>query len=144
MTTEKPEVNEREQYAEDFKTFMEKSHLQFFRQDVVKDGEIIYIGYLIRKSNQSGIWLYALVGSDMIAAGLRVLSPKHIDILEKQKQDVQAYFNEELDWRRNGVGINRYGTDPMDVSDRNEQFYFLRKTLETLDFVFRDRVNKLD
>ena len=143
-TTGKSDVDVREQYAEDFKAFMEKSHLQFFRQDVVKDSEIIYIGYLIGKPNQLGIWLYALVGSDMIAAGLRILSPKHIEILEKQKKNVQAYFNEELDWRGNGVGISRYGTDPMDVSDRNEQFYFLRKTLETLDFVFRDRVDKLD
>ncbi|MYC74978.1 hypothetical protein F4X10_04290 [Candidatus Poribacteria bacterium] len=141
-TTEKSDVDVRKQYAEDFKAFMEKSHLQFFRQDIV--GEIIYIGYLIRKPNQSGIWLYVLVGSGMIAAGLRVLSPKHIDILEKQKKDIQAYFNEELDWRGNGVGISRFGTDLMDVSDRNEQFYFLRKTLETLDFVFRDRVDKLD
>ena len=143
-TTDESDIDVREQYAEDFKAFMEKSHLQFFRQDVVKDGEIIYIGYLIRRPNQSGIWLYALVGSNMIAAGLRVLSPKHIDILEKQKKDIQAYFNEELDWRKNGVGINRFGADPMDISNRNEQFYFLRKTLETLDFVFRDRVDKLD
>lgn len=106
-TTEKSDVDVREQYAEDFKAFMEKSHLQFFKQDTVR--ETIYIGYLIRKPNQAGIWLYALVGSDMIAAGLRVLSPKHIDILEKQKKDIQAYFNEELEWR--GTGLESAGME---------------------------------
>ena len=143
-TTEESDINEREQYAEDFKVFMEKSHLQFFLQNG-KDDKPIYIGYLIR-TPPAGIWLYVLIGggNDMIAAGLRVQSPKHMEILEKQEKDIQLYFDEKLEWRGNGVGISRYGTDPMDVSDRNEQLYFLRKTLETLDFVFRDRVDKLD
>ena len=141
-TTEKSDINEREQYAKDFREYMEKSHLQFFHQNR-KGNESIFIGYLIRKP-PAEIWLYALVGYDMIAAGLRVLSPKHMEILKKQEKDIQLYFDEELDWKWNRVGINRFGADPMDVSDRNEQFYFLRKTLETLDFVFRDRVGKLD
>ena len=33
---------------------------------------------------------------------------------------------------------------PMVNADWNEQFYFLRKTLETLDVAFRDRVVNLD
>lgn len=141
-TTKKSDVNEREQYAEDFKGYMENSLLEFFQQDG-KDNELIYIGYLIR-TPPAGIWLYALVGFDMIAAGLRILSPRHIEILKKQEEDIQVYFDEELEWRHNGVGITQYGKNLMDIGDRDEQFYFLRKTLETLDVVFRHRVAQLD
>ena len=80
----------------------------------------------------------------MIAAGLRVLSQENMDILKNKKEDIQNYFNEALDWRENGIGINRYNIDLMDDSNRFEEFYFLRHTLETLDLVFRDRVGKLD
>lgn len=41
------------------------------------------------------------------------------------------------------VGINRLNIDTTDIADRGEQFYFLRKTLETLDLAFRDRVANL-
>lgn len=142
-TTEESNIKAREQYAEDFKAFMEKSHLQFYQQDVGKVGPIIYVGYKIR-TPPAGIWLYALVGYDMIAAGLRVLSQENMDILKNKKEDIQNYFNEALDWRENGIGINRYNIDLMDNSNRFEEFYFLRHTLETLDLVFRDRVGKLD
>lgn len=137
-------VNKRDQYAEDFQAFMEKSYLQFFRQTGEGD-ELIFIGYRISKPCPPNIWLYALIASDMIAAGLRVHdSPEQMRILEKQKKDIQAYCDEKLEWRGNGIGITQVGKDLMDISDRHEQFYFLRKTLETLDFVFRDRVAQLD
>lgn len=137
---EKPDTDDLEQYKEGFKAFMEKSHLQFFREDQFKEGH--FIGYTIRP-NKAGIWLYALVLPNMIAGGLRVLDEKNLETLKNQKSDIQLHFGEELDWRKNGVGINRFNIDTTDIADRGEQFYFLRKTLETLDLAFRDRVANL-
>ena len=94
--------------------------------------------------NKTGIWLYALILPNMIAGGLRVLDEKNLEIWENQKSAIQPHFVEHLEWRKNGIGINRFNIDPTDISDRGEQFYFLRKTLETLDLAFRDRVANLD
>ena len=139
-SAEKPDTNDLEQYKEDFKGFMEKSHLQFSGENQFKEG--YFIGYTIRP-NKTGIWLYALILPDMIAGGLRVLDEKNFKILENQKSDVQPHFVEHLEWSKNRVGINRLNIDTTDIADRSEQFYFLRKTLETLDLAFRDRVANL-
>lgn len=139
-SSEKPDTDGLEQYKEDFKTFMEKSHLQFFREDPFKEG--YFIGYTIR-ANKTGIWLYALVLPNMIAGGLRVLDEKNLEILQNQKSDIQLHFMEDLEWRQNGVGISRFNIDTTDIAGQGEQFYFLRKTLETLDLAFRDRVANL-
>ena len=139
-SAENPDTDGLEQYKEDFKTFMEKSHLQFFGEDPFKEG--YFIGYTIRP-NRTGIWLYALILPNMIAGGLRVLDEKNFKILENQKSDIQLHFGEHLEWSKNRVGINRLNIDTTDIADRIEQFYFLRKTLETLDLAFRDRVANL-
>jgi len=138
---EKPDTDDLEQYKEDFKAFMEKSHLQFSGENQFKEG--YFVGYTIRP-NKTGIWLYALILPNMIAGGLRVLEKKNFEILEHQKSDIQPYFVEHLEWKGNRVGINRLNIDTTDIADRGEQFYFLRKTLETLDLAFRDRVANLD
>lgn len=140
-SAEKPDTDDLEQYKEDFKAFMEKSHPQFSGENQFKEG--YFIGYTIRP-NKTGIWLYALILPNMIAGGLRVLDEKNLEILENQKSDIQQHFREDLEWRKNGVGINRFNIDPTDIADRGEQFYFLRKTLETLDLAFQDRVANLD
>ena len=140
-SAEKPDTDGLEQYKEDFKTFMEKSRLQFSGENPFKEG--YFIGYTIRP-NKTGIWLYALILPNMIAGGLRVLEKKNFEILEDQKSDIQQYFEEQLEWKGNRIGLNRLNIDPTDIADRGEQFYFLRKTLETLDLAFRDRVANLD
>ncbi len=140
-SAEKPDTDDLEQYKEDFKAFMEKSHLQFFREDQFNEG--YFIGYTIRP-NKAGIWLYAWILSDKIAGGLRVLDEKNVEILKNQKSDIQQHFREDLEWRKNGIGLTRYNINTTDIADRGEQFYFLRKTLETLDLAFRDRVANLD
>lgn len=141
-SSENPDIGGLEQYKEDFKAFMEKSHLQFFRENP-GDTESYYVGYKIHP-NRTDIWLYALIRSDIIAAGLRAQDKRKLRTLENQKSDIQLYFVEDLGWNSNYVGITRYNIDTTDINDQDEQFYFLRKTLETLYVAFQDRVANLD
>jgi len=132
-------------YVENFKTFMEKSHLEFDRDDPSRDGGS-FIGYKIRPNNHN-IWLSASVGKKTINAGLRVRTLKSFETLKTQKEDIQPCFHEDLQWTKGGtifhIQISRSDMNPMS-DDWDEQFYFLRTTLETLDLVFRDHVANLD
>ena len=92
-SSKKHDTNGLEEYKEDFKTFMEKSHLQFSGENPFKEG--YFIGYTIRP-NRTGIWLYALILPNMIAGGLRVLEKKNFEILENKKSNIQQHFNEQL------------------------------------------------
>lgn len=132
-----------EQYTEDFKTFMEKSYLKFWKINAMEKGEGFYIGYEIRPRKR-GIWLYAMVTTDKIAAALRVTNEKYFKALEAQVANIQLHFQEDLECEYNRIGITKDNIDPMDSDNQSEQFYFLRKTLETLDLAFRDRIANLD
>ncbi|MXV75909.1 DUF4268 domain-containing protein [Candidatus Poribacteria bacterium] len=132
-----------EQYTEDFKVFMEKSHLKFWKISPMDAGAGFYIGYEIRPRKR-GIWLYAMVTTDKIAAALRVTNEKYFEALKAQAANIQPYFQETLECEYNRIGITKDNIDSMDSDDRIEQFYFLRKTLETLDLTFRDRIENLD
>ena len=132
-----------EQYTEDFKAFMEKSHLKFWRVNEIQGREGFYIGYAIQPRKQ-GMWLYAMVTTDAIAAALRVMNEKNFKALEAQVSNIQRHFQEPLECEQNRIGITKDNIDPMDSDNRSEQFYFLRKTLETLDLAFRDYIANLD
>ena len=132
-----------DEYTQDFRAFMDNSHLDFWKQDPFPNG--IFIGYMLQP-HKNDRWLYAMVGEDRIAAGVRVLDPKHFDTLEQQKADITPYFRTPLEFERDKkyIGLTRYNINLRDASDRNEQFYFLRQTLETLDLALRARGAVLD
>lgn len=145
-TPETAETYWLEVYVHDFEAFMEKSHLPFWKQDRLPYAD--FIGYMLQP-HKDDRWLYAMVGEKIIAAGLRVLNAKHFDTLEQQKADITPYFRDfpaplEFNRDRKYIGITRFNIDPKDASDRPEQFYFLRHTLEVLDLALRARVGVLD
>ena len=149
-TQESAETYWLEVYVHDFEAFMEKSHLSYWRTDPFQNGIGVYIGYILQPHKDSR-WLYAMVGESLIAGGLRVRDLEIFDALAQQKADITPYFRDfpaSLDFKRGDnynsyIGITRYNINPTDVSDRAEQFYFLRHTLEILDLALRDRVADL-
>lgn len=145
-TPESAETDWLKVYTRDFRDFMKKSHLDFWKQASFRDG--IFIGYTIRP-NPGGIWLYVYIQPNFIAAALRVMDEKNFDVLKQQEAEITPYFRDAsapLEFNRTlkYIGITRYDIDPTDVSDRAEQFYFLRHTLETLDLALCERVAVLD
>jgi hypothetical protein len=117
-----------------------------------------YIGFDIRKSEDDfnffgsdAYWLAATLRERQVFAGIHFRDPLYFQQLEVQKSQIDFEFSQEfgrpLDWRPTTGSAGIYRISVLVGVDHNHSqnllFEHLRKILEKLDQIFRDRLDTI-
>ena len=164
-TTDSPEpvFNERdnwgEQFAEGFISYLNDENSSLLDSWLGRRYSYpTYIGFDIRKSEgefnffgSDAYWLATNLREKQVFAGIHFRDPLYYQQLEAQKSHIDFEFSQEfgrtLEWRSTTGNAGIYRISVLVGVDHNHSqnllFEYLRKTLEKLETVFKDRLDTI-
>lgn len=149
-----PSDNTGKEYWDQFKSYVKKNgnQLQLFPEPsgtsiygVQIDGKIVKAAD-IRK--EGAFWLVAYRDANELQANLCMQSSAHYGVLKKQEEEIEGYFDDNLDvlrWDDDGKRIGFLNNDVGHVreANRDEEFFWLHDRLVRLHKVFQPIVSEL-
>ena len=134
-------------YWDQFRNYVKQkgNHLQLFPEPY---GNARYYIQMDPNRPFAAFWLVAYRDNQQIEANLRMRESDHYSELEKQKEEIEGLFDDnlgELIWVENGkrIGFLNNAVGHVNEANRAEEFSWLHDRLIRLQEVFRPRVSAL-